>query len=71
MTNTTNIKLLDEYLLNIKQKAGLEENFNKLGIDIQKAYPKIISGINSQRLSNNPVELKKNDIKNILFRKYF
>ena len=38
----------------------------KLGININKDYSKIISGVNILRLSNNPVELTKNDIKKII-----
>ena len=34
----------------------LESNFTKLGIDINKDYSNIISGVNILRLSNNPVE---------------
>ena len=67
LTNSQNIQDLDQYLLNIKKKARLEGNFQKLGIDIKKSYSKIISGVNIQRLSNNPIELKKKDIKMILF----
>ena len=48
--------------------ARLEGNFNKLGIDIKKNYSKIIAGINIQRLLNNPVKLKKNDVKIILLK---
>ena len=71
LTNTSNIKYLDEYLLNLKKTAGLEDNFKKLGINIEKDYSKILSGVNTQRLSNNPIQLKKNDIKNILFKKMY
>ena len=63
-----NLKNLDDYLIGIKKKSGLENNFKKLGINIKENYSKIISGINTLRLSNNPVELKKSDIQNILFK---
>lgn len=66
ISKTSNIALLDEYLLNLKKKANLETNFLKLGIDINKDYPKIISGVNILRLSNNPIELKKEDLKKII-----
>ena len=46
--------------------ANLENNFLKLGIDIEKDYPNIISGVNILRLSNNPIELKKEDLKKII-----
>ena len=71
LTNTPDIKYLDAYLLNLKKTAGLEDNFKKLGINIEKDYSKILSGVNTQRLSNNPIQLKKNDIKNILFKKMY
>ena len=66
ISKTNNIDSLDEYLLNLKKKANLENNFLKLGIDIDKDYSKIISGVNILRLSNNPIELKKEDLKKII-----
>ena len=48
------------------QHLKLENNFIKLGIDMNKDYSKIISGVNLLRLKNNPIELKKNDLKIIL-----
>ena len=50
----------------MKKKANLESNFIKLGIDINKDYSNIISGVNILRLSNNPVELRKEDLKEII-----
>ena len=69
VTNTININELNSYINNIKFKAGLENNFSKLGINIKKALPKILSGVNNQRLSNNRIKITKKDIKNILLRK--
>ena len=63
-----NFNDLDCCLLNLKNEANLESNFNKLGINIKKSYSKIITGINMQRLLNNPVKLKKSDVKIILFK---
>jgi len=60
---------LDHLLEKIKYHAGLENNFKKLKIDIKKEYSKIIDGVNIQRLSNNPVKIKKEDIKFILLNK--
>ena len=37
-----------------------------LGIDMKKDYPNIISGVNIQRLSNNPVQLTIKDLKKII-----
>ena len=45
----------------------LESNLKKLGVDIKKDYAKILSGTNILRLSNNPIELKRKDLKKILF----
>ena len=67
LTGSNNINQLDKYISNIKKQANLEDDLKKLGIDIKKNYSKIISGINLQRLSNNPIDLKKKDIKEILF----
>ena len=67
LTGSNNINQLDKYISNIKKQAKLEDDLKKLGIDIKKNYSKIISGINLQRLSNNPIDLKKKDIKEILF----
>ena len=61
-----NINDLDQKILKIQKEAKLENNFIKLGIDINKDYSKIISGVNLLRLKNNPIELKKNDLKIIL-----
>ena len=66
VTKTNDIETFDKYLKNLKKEAKLENNFINLGIDINKDYSKIISGVNVLRLSNNPVELKKEDIKKII-----
>jgi hypothetical protein len=47
-------------------KSGLTVNYKKLKIDIFKEYKKIISLINLERLSNNPVKVSHIDLKNIL-----
>ena len=60
---------LDLYLLNLKQKANLENNFNKLGINLKSGLNNIMDGINVQRLQNNPVKLDKRDIRLILKHK--
>ena len=65
-----NINQLDKYLINIKKFAGLESNLKKLGVDIKKDYSKILSGVNILRLSNNPIELKKSDLKFILLKNH-
>lgn len=66
LTKTNNIVSLEEYLKNLKKQTNLEDNFFKLGINIKEDFNKIISGVNSARLSNNPVNLNKKDIKEII-----
>ena len=54
----------------MKSNTGLENNFKKLGISIKKDYKKILSGVNSQRLKNNPIKIKTSDIKQILLNRW-
>ena len=68
VSKTDNIESFDKYLIDLKEKANLENNFLKLGIDLKKDYSNIISGVNILRLSNNPVELKKEDLKEIILK---
>ena len=51
---------------NLKKKAFLDQKLKKFGIDIQRDYSKILSGINLKRLKNNPINVDENDIKKIL-----
>ena len=67
LTGSKNINDLDSYIQNLKKQAKLNDNFIKLGIDIKSGYSKIIEGVNIKRLSNNPINIKKKDIKDILF----
>jgi len=66
LSNTTSFENFDQYLINLKNFAKLENNFEKLGIDINKNYSNIISSVNSKRLANNPVELNLEDLKTII-----
>jgi alcohol dehydrogenase class IV len=66
ITKTNNMESLDLYLKNLKINANLENDFNKLGVNIMEDYSKIISGINTSKLSNNPIELKGEDLKKII-----
>ena len=50
----------------IKYTAGLETNFDNLGINIKSAMPRILSGINNQRLLNNPIKIDTETIKKVL-----
>ena len=58
-----------QYLNNIKKKALLETNFKKLGINIKREHNKILSGVNLLRLKNNPIQIEKRDLYNILLNK--
>ena len=66
LTKTKSFEAFDQYLVNLKNNAKLENNFEKLGIDINKNYTKIISSVNSKRLANNPVDLNLVDLKKII-----
>ena len=66
LTNTKNINNLNEYLLKLKKNANLESNFVNLGIDIKKDFNNIVSKVNLLRLKNNPVDIKKEDLRKII-----
>ena len=66
LTQTNNFESFDSYLVNLKDNAKLENNFEKLGIDINKNYENIISSVSLKRLANNPVDLKLEDLKKII-----
>ena len=59
---------LENFLIELKKKAKLESNFEKLKINLNLNIDKLISGINLQRLQNNPINLNKKDIKTILLK---
>ena len=71
ITKTANINDLDLFLKKIKSEASLIDNFQKLDIDIESNLDTILSNINVQRLTNNPINLLIDDIKNILLKKNF
>jgi len=50
----------------IKKQAKLEDNLNKLNIDVNKSCEKIIQGINILRLGNNPVKIQEKDLIKII-----
>ncbi len=60
------INELSQLLNSLKIKAGLEQSYKKLNIDIENSFSKIISGVNLQRLKNNPVPITEKDIKKII-----
>lgn len=66
LTKTKNMVELQSYLKKIKREANLKDNLVELGINIKNDYSKIISGVNLQRLENNPVKIEKKDLKKIL-----
>ncbi len=66
LTKTKNFEAFNKYLMNLKINAELESNFEKLGIDINKDYSKIISSVNAKRLANNPIDLNPEDLKKII-----
>ena len=66
ISKVNNFDDFDQYLIKLKNNAKLENNFEKLGIDINKKYSSIISSVNSKRLANNPVNLKLEDLKKII-----
>lgn len=69
LTETKNIIELDNFLSGIKKKGNLTQNFRELKININNDLPKILKGVNNQRLKNNPIKLLKKDIP-LIFKKY-
>ena len=59
--NNFNLKLSS-----IKKKANLEDDLNKLNINLNKNSENIINGINLLRLGNNPVKIDGKNIYNII-----
>jgi len=59
---------LENFFIEIKKKAKLEDNFKKLKINLDSNVDRLIDGINLLRLQNNPINLNKNDIKTILLK---
>ena len=57
---------MERFFINFKNKSGLESDFKKLKIDLSRNINQILSGVNIQRLQNNPINLDKKDIKNII-----
>jgi alcohol dehydrogenase len=68
LSKTSNINEFDLFIRDLKRKANLETNFKKINIDIKKLIPLILKGVNLQRLSNNPINLKFTDLKSILLK---
>lgn len=66
--NVRNIKDFNSEITFIKRQSKLEDNLQKLNIDIKKSVSKIMEGINLLRLENNPVKITENDIYKIMFK---
>ena len=49
-------------------EANLENNFKKLGINIDNSIDKILDDVNDQRLLNNPVKVDRAILKSILLK---
>ena len=60
---------LEHSLIKIKQKANLQNDFKKLKINLDNGINRIMHGINLLRLKNNPINLNKKDIKDILLQR--
>jgi len=69
LTNVKNFYDFDKFILNLKKKANLESDFKKLGINLNRDLNQIISGVNIQRLSNNPIDLNEKDVRHLLLAK--
>lgn len=65
LTKTNNINDLNSFFLLIKNELKLEQNFKKLNINLKADKEQILSGVNDQRLKNNPIKIVKEDIKKI------
>ena len=65
-TNTKNIKDLLKKIDQIKSDLSLENKLSKINKKITKKLNLVLGGINIQRLNNNPVNIKKKDILDIL-----
>jgi alcohol dehydrogenase len=60
------IKTFNSKITLIKKQAKLEDNLDRLNIDIKKSSEDIIKGINLLRLGNNPVKIDGKDIYEIM-----
>lgn len=58
-------KVINQFIFEL----GVELDFKKLKIDIQKELPKIIKDVNSERLKNNPFQIQKEDFNKLFNRK--
>ncbi len=66
--NVKNINDLCTKINYLKRQANLQDDFKKLGININKDIDKITNGVNILRLKNNPIKLDKRDLKDIILK---
>mgnify|MGYP001281553457 FL=1 len=66
ITKTNSIKDLNLFYKKIINNLGLEINFKKLKINLKKEIKNIINETNLERLKNNPIELDKRDLYQII-----
>ena len=66
LTQTQNLTELIKYFEYLKKEAKLEDRFQKLNINISRSFRTIIKDINLSRLSNNPVKVDFQTIKEII-----
>ena len=64
--NVSNIDNFNSKISLLKRNAKLEDDVNKLNIDLNKNSEIIIKGINLLRLGNNPVKIDGKDIFKII-----
>ncbi len=69
LTKSKNINDLDNYFIKLKKNLKLEQNLEKMGINMKRDSRKIFFNVNQQRLSNNPVKILKEDIP-LIFERY-
>ena len=67
--NVNNILDFSNKISQLKKEALLNDNLDYLKIDLKKDTHKIMNGINLLRLKNNPVQLTKENIYNIISKK--
>ncbi len=66
LTKSKNIDDLNKYYENLIKNLNLEINFNKLGINLKKELKKIVNETNLERLGNNPVDISKDNLIDII-----
>jgi len=70
LSKTKSINELVNFIEEIKRKAKTEASFKKIKLPSRVMIPKILSGINIDRLSNNPVKLSIEDVRKIIESKF-